>query len=647
MQRQKDSFFSLFYMSINIGSLLSTIITPAIRSNVFCFKDNCYALAFGVPAILMISSVFVFAVGWHWYTKVPAGENILGRMLGCIGTAIKGKCSPKKGKEKKEHWLDYAETKYGKQFVADMKDVTRVLWLFLPLPFFWALYDQQGSRWTLQAAQMNGDFGSFTMEPDMMQFVNSLLVVLFVPLMESIVFPLLDKFRIPNRPLQRMVWGMIFAASAFLIAAFLQISIDNAVPKPAGAGQSKVMFINSAPAPCDVTVQTLNGTNMDGIPVSALNSSEYVLLNSTDQTFRLTARGSNCGLGAGTTEATEYVNYVLNETKSYHVIFTGKQGSDRTLLFEQQKVTPTAKSASTVRVFNSLDYPINITLNPTKAQEEPSVFGEIASLAMSDHATIVYADFDVYLSTSGGSRTIPKAVISRNGAVYNILLSRNSTSVLSTTSLDDVVVSQLTDIGPRTVNIFLQIPQYVVITIGEVLFSVTGLSFAYSQSPASMKSLLQAAWLLTICFGNVIVIIVAEAQSSSSTALSQVAEFFLFAGLLYLFTIVFIIMSIFYKYVQPRDTSAASETVSTGTVTGETKTTGGVENGEEKPPSYRRYSGSNSDVDDNLKLEVMTVDSVDTSKHLSVASSSSSSNSSDAIGDDVERDGDEVDVSHF
>ena len=30
-ERQKTSFFSLFYMSINIGSLLSTIVTPYIR----------------------------------------------------------------------------------------------------------------------------------------------------------------------------------------------------------------------------------------------------------------------------------------------------------------------------------------------------------------------------------------------------------------------------------------------------------------------------------------------------------------------------------------------------------------------------------------------------------------------------------------
>ena len=52
-----DSFFSFFYMSINIGGLLSQLITPILRNDVTCFdKDTCFPLAFGVPAVLMIVS---------------------------------------------------------------------------------------------------------------------------------------------------------------------------------------------------------------------------------------------------------------------------------------------------------------------------------------------------------------------------------------------------------------------------------------------------------------------------------------------------------------------------------------------------------------------------------------------------------------
>lgn len=55
---QMTKFFSIFYFSINAGSLLSTAITPNVRDNVHCFGDHdCYSLAFGIPAILMIISI--------------------------------------------------------------------------------------------------------------------------------------------------------------------------------------------------------------------------------------------------------------------------------------------------------------------------------------------------------------------------------------------------------------------------------------------------------------------------------------------------------------------------------------------------------------------------------------------------------------
>ena len=63
---------------------------------------------------------------------------------------------------------------------------------------------------------------------------------------------------------------------------------------------------------------------------------------------------------------------------------------------------------------------------------------------------------------------------------------------------------------PNSMHVLWLIPQYVIITMGEVMFSVTGLEFAFTQAPVSMKSLLQACWLLTVAIGNLIVVIVAE-----------------------------------------------------------------------------------------------------------------------------------------
>jgi dipeptide/tripeptide permease len=75
-----------------------------------------------------------------------------------------------------------------------------------------------------------------------------------------------------------------------------------------------------------------------------------------------------------------------------------------------------------------------------------------------------------------------------------------------------------------------------------------GLEFAYSQAPASMKSCLQAAWLITVAIGNLIVVM--EAESHIIDSLST--EFFFFAAMLGVVMVVFSVMSLFYEYVQPR-----------------------------------------------------------------------------------------------
>lgn len=55
---QMATYFSIFYFSINGGSLISTFLTPILREDVYCFEEkDCYPLAFGVPCVLMILSI--------------------------------------------------------------------------------------------------------------------------------------------------------------------------------------------------------------------------------------------------------------------------------------------------------------------------------------------------------------------------------------------------------------------------------------------------------------------------------------------------------------------------------------------------------------------------------------------------------------
>lgn len=63
---------------------------------------------------------------------------------------------------------------------------------------------------------------------------------------------------------------------------------------------------------------------------------------------------------------------------------------------------------------------------------------------------------------------------------------------------------------PNSIHMLWQFPQYMVMTAGEVMFSVTGLEFSFTQAPSSMKSVLQACWLLSVAIGNMLVVVIAE-----------------------------------------------------------------------------------------------------------------------------------------
>lgn len=60
-----ENFFSVFYLAINAGSLLSTLATPFLKKDLRCFgEDDCYPVALGLPAILMIFSIGEWLLFW-------------------------------------------------------------------------------------------------------------------------------------------------------------------------------------------------------------------------------------------------------------------------------------------------------------------------------------------------------------------------------------------------------------------------------------------------------------------------------------------------------------------------------------------------------------------------------------------------------
>ena len=122
--------------------------------------------------------------------------------------------------------MDYGVPKYGKKFVEDVKAVLNVAYMFLPFPLFWALFDQQGSRWTFQARHMNGDISFTTVLPDQIQVANPVMILAFIPLFEYGIYPAFNKFGLLKTPLQKIVTGGFLAAVAFFISGGLDLVLE-------------------------------------------------------------------------------------------------------------------------------------------------------------------------------------------------------------------------------------------------------------------------------------------------------------------------------------------------------------------------------------------------------------------------------------
>lgn len=126
---------------------------------------------------------------------------------------------------KHEHWLDFAEEKFGPELVADTKKVLNVLTLYLPMPIFWALHAQQGSRWVFQATRMDGDIGWYTIKPDQMIVLNSVFGILLIPVFDHFLYPALARIGIKTS-LHKMTLAGVCTAIAFVFAGILETQVE-------------------------------------------------------------------------------------------------------------------------------------------------------------------------------------------------------------------------------------------------------------------------------------------------------------------------------------------------------------------------------------------------------------------------------------
>lgn len=514
---QRTQFFSFFYFAINAGSLVAILLTPMLRGRVKCFgSEYCFPLAFGVPGVLMLIAFLLFVAGWKYYKISPAAKgNVVFSVFGCICYAAKQKMYAMcRGHDKVEHWLDYAAPKYNAQLLAGVKSLVAVLVLFGPLIFFWALFDQQGSTWVLQARRMDGRVGPFTILPDQMNTFNPLIILIMVPIFEAYLYPAAKKV-CSVTALRKMAAGGVLAAVAFVMAGLLQLEVNKTMePRPAHGEVFLQRFGNSS------LHYTINGSQLN-YGKTALVAGTYTVASENGNPFQIELNASSSGYVLGLFESPN--------NKSSMSLFPyncEKSENGRTRLY---LLVPGGSDLNGGHLY-VVDHKGALH---AETVTESGLFVDIQpALISSPEYTLRFGPSNCSMLTCPYSRMF----YAQMGAAHVLHITEGNADIY-------------TVVRPNTVNMLWQLPQFFVITLGEVLFSVTGLEFSYSQATPNMKSVLQAVWLMTVFMGNVIDMLI----SGSHIVAEPAVEFFVYAILMVAVIGVFIFFAMRYTYAEDRE----------------------------------------------------------------------------------------------
>uniref|UniRef100_A0A0R3RHS3 Solute carrier family 15 member 2 n=1 Tax=Elaeophora elaphi TaxID=1147741 RepID=A0A0R3RHS3_9BILA len=370
----------------------------------------------------------------------------------------------------------------------------------------------KGSTWVLQARRMDGRVGPFVILPDQMNTFNPLFVLITVPIFEAWVYPLVQKI-CKVTPLRKMATGGCLAAMAFIMAGVLQLEVNKTMESHPAHGKVFLQVFGNLSHSYQI-----NGTKLTNEKTELSQGFYTVTSNSTKnaENFELNLTSAGSGYVLGVFQSSQN-----KDSFSYFPYNCEKTENGRTRLY--------LLVSNDSSLANGNFYIVDVNENI----HEKSV---IKSGQHLDIRPALISSPEYTLKLGPGNCTVTDCpynytIYAEAGGAHVVYIAKN-------------IISVYTVVRPNTVNILWQLPQFFVITVGEVLFSVTGLEFSYSQATPNMKSVLQAVWLMTVFLGNVIDMLI----SGSHIVAEPAAEFFLYAFMTLIVIGLFIGLAMKYEY---------------------------------------------------------------------------------------------------
>ena len=210
--------YMIFYGCTNVGAL-SLLATPYMEKFIGFWSAYLLCLC------MFVVGTTVIVLGRKIYVVRPPQGSIITDTFRAIWTMLihRDMDAPKPSWQQAR---GRSAPPWDDQFIDEIKRALVACKVFGFYPFFWVVYMQFSNNFVTQAGQMEGH----GIPNDLMQNFDPISVIVFIPILELLVYPLLRRLRIPFLPITRIALGFVVVSMAMVYAAIVQHLIYSAGP---------------------------------------------------------------------------------------------------------------------------------------------------------------------------------------------------------------------------------------------------------------------------------------------------------------------------------------------------------------------------------------------------------------------------------
>jgi POT family proton-dependent oligopeptide transporter len=385
--------------------------------------------------------------------------------------------------------------------------------VFVLIAVFWSVFDQTASAWVLQAKRMNLHFAWVDWLPAQVQVFNPFLILVMIPLFAYVVYPAIGRV-FPLTPLRKISIGLFVALVAWMIPGLIDTQITG--------GQ--------------VVVSTSEG-DVNHMPANNLLDGQ---------------------------DATGWVSAAVEESKG-----ESPPPQDIVIRLRERR----AWNIDSVRMSAEVD--LDEFLDEKEYPQDE--FAELAETCRAREVEVLAGDSRkepwtslgrIELPPDGSPQTLEFDPVEYEYVIVRIhsnwdgpLVCLGEVEVLSPNPLPADAHRRAEGVWPNVAatgykpSIAWQVLAYVLLTAAEVMISITGLEFSYTQAPRKMKSFIMSLWLLTVAAGNLFTALVNLfiQKADGSSRLDGPAYYWFFGAVLAVAAVLFIFVARIYRgrtYIQ-------------------------------------------------------------------------------------------------